>query len=343
MKFVTFEVKTPLGPFSRTGLWVDDLIIDLNTAYGWLLSQEGEAQPQRIADLILPPDMLEIIKMGRSALKAAQLVLNAKESIFRNGLWQERRMFFKIQEVRLLAPLPNPVSLRDFQAFEMHTKKGYELRKETVPEPWYQMPVYYKGNVKSIIGPEDELSWPSYTRKLDYELEFACIVGKKIKNLTLETAKDAIFGYTILNDFSARDIQKKEMACRLGPAKGKDFATSIGPCIVTVDELPDLSEVTMEAWINGECWSEGVFGSIHWSFEEMIVHVSRDECLYPGEIFGSGTVGGGCGLELNRWIQPGDEVKLVVSGVGELVNRIGPYPESPTRLDNSIHQERAMI
>ncbi|MGH9897002.1 MAG: fumarylacetoacetate hydrolase family protein, partial [bacterium] len=187
-------------------------------------------------------------------------------------------------------------------------------------------PVYYKGNHRTIIGPDEDLSWPLNTTKLDYELELACIVGRKGKDVSEQAAQDYIAGYTIMNDFSARDVQFQEMACRLGPAKGKDFATALGPCLLTPDEIPDLGAMTMIARVNGEEWSRGAFGSIHWSFAQMIAHVSRGEAVYPGDVFGSGTVGGGCGLELDRYLQPGDVVELEIQPIGILRNTIGPGP-----------------
>ncbi|MCP9473430.1 MAG: fumarylacetoacetate hydrolase family protein, partial [Nitrospira sp.] len=192
-------------------------------------------------------------------------------------------------------------------------------------------PVYYKGNHRSIIGPEDLLPWPLDTAKLDYELELACIIGRQGRDVSEREAEDYIAGYTIMNDFSARDIQFQEMACRLGPAKGKDFATALGPCLVTRDEIADLGALPMIARVNGEEWSRGRFGTIHWSFSQMIAHVSRGETIYPGDVFGSGTVGGGCGLELDRYLKPGDVVELEIQPIGVLRTRVvgAPGQEGP--------------
>ena len=163
--------------------------------------------------------------------------------------------------------------------------------------------------------------WPRYTRQLDYELELACVIGREGRDLGAEEAPAWIAGYTVMNDWSARDIQRSEMAVRLGPAKGKDFATSLGPCLVTPDEL-DPRNLKMIARINGEVWSQGNAGSSHWTFPQMISHVSMDETIYPGDVFGSGTVGGGSGLELDRWLKPGDVVELEIQGIGVLRNRV---------------------
>jgi 2-keto-4-pentenoate hydratase/2-oxohepta-3-ene-1,7-dioic acid hydratase in catechol pathway len=225
--------------------------------------------------------------------------------------------------VTLLAPLTHPNSMRDFYAFEEHVKTGFAKRGEEIPPAWYELPVYYKGNARTMVGPDTEVLWPRYTQKLDFELELACVIGKEGRNIPVAEAHKYIAGYMIMNDISARDIQRKEMAVRLGPAKGKDFATVIGPALVTVDEVGDVRDLPMTVRVNGEVWSSGNAGTSYWSFDQMIAHVSMDETLYPGDIFGSGTVGRGCGLELDRWIQPGDLVELEIGGLGVLANRIG--------------------
>jgi 2-keto-4-pentenoate hydratase/2-oxohepta-3-ene-1,7-dioic acid hydratase in catechol pathway len=184
------------------------------------------------------------------------------------------------------------------------------------------MPIYYKGNHRSVYGPDEEIPYPSYTEELDYELEVACILGGRGRDLSERDAGAIVFGYTLMNDWSARDIQRKEMAVRLGPAKGKDFATSLGPCIVTADEL-DPSTLRLTARVDGEVWSEGSLGDAHWTFPQMIAHVSRDEDVWPGDLYGSGTFGGGCGLDLGRFLEPGQVVELEADGIGILRNTVG--------------------
>ena len=324
MKLATFQVETVMGRYERLGAVVNDtMLIDLNAAYRWLLDQGGEAQPKRLADVILPPAMLPFIEMGPRALEAARLVLNqfAAGAPAQTGCDGER-LCFALAEVVLLSPLPHPPSLRDFLAFEVHTKSGFDRRGQPMPEAWYKLPVYYKGNAKTFIGHNAPVQWPSYTKKLDYELEWACIIGKQGKNIAVDQAEPHIFGYSVLNDFSARDIQAEEMTCRLGPAKGKDFATAMGPWIVTADEIPDPRNLRMQAFVNGECWSDGNTGTSHWTWAQKIAHVSMDETVYPGDVLGSGTVGRGCGLELDRWLQPGDEVTLAIEGLGKLTNKV---------------------
>lgn len=330
MKLVTFEIKTVLGRFLRAGALVHNAtkVVDLNAAYAWQLAEEGEAQPQRLADVILPSQMNDLIAMGDRALDAAQGVVEQFEKISSDpplGL-NEATLLFSLKEANLRVPF-QPNSFRDFFAFEQHVSVGYKLRNEPIPEAWYKLPVYYKGNHRSVVGPDEPLQWPSYTRKLDYELEFGCVIGKAGRNLSPEQAERHILGYTIVNDFSARDIQKYEMQCRLGPAKGKDFATAVGPCIVTKDELPDINPLEARAFINGKLLSKGVFKDCHFSFAEMISHWSQEESIYPGDLIASGTVGTGCGLENGTWLQPGDEILLEIDGIGQLRNKILPPVE----------------
>ena len=223
-------------------------------------------------------------------------------------------------EVQFLASV-EAGSLRDFIAFEQHIKTMWNRQGNQVPDIWYQMPVYYKGNYRTLMGHDQQITWPRYSELMDYELELACIVGKEGMDIAEEDAAAHIGGYTILNDWSARDTQFAEMVVGLGPAKGKDFASSLGPWVVTPEEF-NPADARMTARINGEIWSDGNIGTIHWSFPKMIAHTSMDETLYPGDILGSGTVGGGCGAELERYLQAGDVVELEVEGIGVLRNRV---------------------
>jgi 2-keto-4-pentenoate hydratase/2-oxohepta-3-ene-1,7-dioic acid hydratase in catechol pathway len=330
MKLVTFEIATPVGRFQRLGalLTNDEYILDLNATYAWWLKKDGVGFSKRLADVVVPSSMRGFIEGGQRTLDEANTILdhvkaewNLQEAVRFKGENGENLVFHR-SNVKLLTPLPNPNSLRDFLAFEAHTKTGYERRGGQIPEQWYRLPVYYKGNHRSLIGPDEPVVWPRYTQKLDYELELACIIGKQGRDISEEDASGHIFGYAILNDFSARDIQMEEMICRLGPAKGKDFATAVGPYIVTADEIPDPRNLRMIARINGEVWSDGNSGTSHWTWAQMIAHVANEETLYPSDILGSGTVGGGCGYELDRWIQPNDVVELEIEGLGKLRNPI---------------------
>ncbi len=326
MKLVSFSIKTSVGTFVRAGALhgeTGEAIVDLNMAYTAMLADRNEAQPYRLAKAILPSTMLELLEGGPSAMAAAReaFAYATAGGASLQGPEGEAVVYAR-NSVRLLAPLPNPTSLRDFIAFEDHIAATSKRRGQPIPPEWYKAPVYYKGNHRTIMGPDEDLAWPLETTKLDYELELACVIGRQGRNISEREAPDYIAGYTVMNDFSARDVQFQEMACRLGPAKGKDFATAIGPCLVTPDEIPDLNALTMVARVNGQAWSKGRFGSIHWSFAQMIAHVSRGETLYPGDLFGSGTVGGGCGLELDRYLSPGDVVELEIEPIGVLRTRV---------------------
>jgi fumarylacetoacetate (FAA) hydrolase len=220
----------------------------------------------------------------------------------------------RLDKVRLRAPVPRPPSVRDFYAFERHVREARAQRGLEVAPEWYQIPVFYFSNPAAISGPDDEVSFPKTSSAWDYELEAAVVIG----------ADGKIAGFTIMNDWSARDLQKMEMAVGLGPAKGKDFATSLGPVLVTPDELGDL-RLEMTARVNGEERSRGNLADMHWSWDDLVAHAARDTRLVPGDVLGSGTVGTGCILEHGdgRWLRPGDVVELEIEGIGVLRNAVG--------------------
>ena len=230
------------------------------------------------------------------------------------------------------APVLRPPSLRDFYAFEGHVRTMWERRGGEIPEAWYRLPVFYFSNISTISGPEQPVWCPAASRELDYELEVAAIIDTPAIDLTPGRAEEAIGGYTIFNDWSARDLQREETAVRLGPAKGKDFASSFGPYLVTPDELADARrgtgfDLTMTAEVNGVETSRGRWSDAQFSFAEMLARASADVGLRPGELIGSGTVGTGCLLEvrdttIGRYLEPGDEVVLRVERLGALRNPI---------------------
>jgi 2-keto-4-pentenoate hydratase/2-oxohepta-3-ene-1,7-dioic acid hydratase in catechol pathway len=326
MKLVTFEISTTAGIAQRIGALSHHGVIDLNAGYIlYLMESLAPTQAYEKAATLLPPDMIGLLHSGTRGMEAARLTLEYIDS----KLGQKpisgpegERVVYEVTDVTIKAPVPRPNSLRDFITFEGH--KSLSGRREVPPE-WYQMPVYYKGNPDTVIGPDDIIPWPSYTDLLDYELEYGIYILKEGKNIPREKAEEYIAGYTIFNDISARDIQMQEMACRLGPAKGKDSCSIMGPCLVTPDEV-DSGNMPMTARINGETWSEGNSGTSHWTWPQIIEFASMEETLYPGDFLGSGTVERGCGLELDRWIQPGDVIELEVKGLGTLRNRVGDKP-----------------
>ena len=225
-------------------------------------------------------------------------------------------------EVTWLCPFDAIASLRDFLAFESHVKLGAARRGGEVPAYWYEAPVYYKGNHRSIIGPEEICPWPSYTTMLDFELELAMVIGTRGRDVPAAEGASHVFGFTVMNDFSARDIQSKEMSAWLGPAKGKDFATALGPCIVTASEVGAAPDLQMICRVNGEEWGRARSSQMHWSWEQIIEHASRDEDIFPVDVYGSGTPGGCCGLDIGRNLSPGDEVELEIESIGVLRNPI---------------------
>jgi fumarylacetoacetate (FAA) hydrolase len=219
----------------------------------------------------------------------------------------------EVGDVRLRAPVPHPPSVRDFYAFERHVATARAQRGLEMAPEWYRIPVFYFSNPAAVLGPDEAVGFPPESSAWDYELEAAVVVG----------ADGGIAGFTVLNDWSARDLQKMEMAVGLGPAKGKDFGTSIGPVLVTPDELGDL-RLEMVARVNGEERSRGNLADMHWSWDELVAHAARNTRLQAGDVLGSGTVGTGCILEHGdgRWLQSGDVVELEVEGIGVLRNTV---------------------
>lgn len=247
------------------------------------------------------------------------------------GALGERRptgVAYRLTEVELLAPIPQPRTLRDFYSFEAHVKTARANRGLGMVPEWYEAPVFYFSNPNAIYGPSATVPKPR-TAKLDFELEVAVVIGKECRDLQPDQAEEVIAGYLIMNDWSARDVQAQEMKVGLGPAKAKDFATSLGPWLVTPDELADTvhrgrPHLVMTARINGQEVARGNLGDLHFSFGEMLARASQDCTLYPGEVIGSGTVGTGCLLETgaHRWLEPGDCVELEVERLGILRNTI---------------------
>lgn len=229
---------------------------------------------------------------------------------------------FAIDEIEFGPPLAL-ASLRDFVGFEDHAAAGAKRRGEELSSTWHDRPFYYKGNHRTIVAHEHAVPKPSFTDELDFELEIACIIGRQIIDADETTARDAIFGFTIMNDWSARDIQRAEMGSRLGPSKSKDFATSLGPWIVTADECGHDPSFSLEARLNGKSLCRAQLSDIYWTFAKTISFVSQGEPVLPGDVFGSGTPFGGCMLDRGGpWLQSGDVVELEVSGIGVLRNTI---------------------
>jgi len=242
-----------------------------------------------------------------------QLAAQTLQSFFTGGGTARRHAEYALADVEFRAPVLHPPSVRDFYAFEEHVKTARAARGLDVPPEWYEIPVFYFSNPAAIYGPGDEIPSPPDTNELDYELEVAAIIG----------AEGRIGAFTIMNDWSARDLQRAEMRVGLGPSKGKDFGTSLGPIVVTLDEF-DGSSGTMVARVNGEERSRGELADMYHSWEAIAAHAARNTKLHPGDVLGSGTVGTGCILEHGdgRWLQRGDVVELEVVGIGVLRNTV---------------------
>jgi 2-keto-4-pentenoate hydratase/2-oxohepta-3-ene-1,7-dioic acid hydratase in catechol pathway len=288
---------------------------------GWL-KDDGVVDMQLAGNGALPDDVLAFIDEHEKYF-----------SVFKEKNLEEVPPTYKLDEVRLLAPLPNPRSFRDYIGFEQHLLNATARFGHSIAEEWYQMPVFYFTNHQAIYGPDDEIQKPPTETKLDYELEMACIIGKKGKNIKAANADEYIFGYTVFNDWTARSIQGPEMKVHLGPAKGKDFANAIGPCIVTKDEMDKYVQddgkfnVRMTSKINGQLICDGNFNTIYYTFAQMIERASENNVtLYPGDILGSGTVGWGSlietGGEAHRFLEPGDVVEFEIEGIGVLRNKV---------------------
>lgn len=317
MKLVTFET----GAERKLGALVgDDRVLDLAAA---------AADPAFAS-------MQALIEAGERALDRARGL----------AAQQPDRAILPLSGVRLLAPLPRPIRLRDCSLFLAHMEKALakwaQSLAEAEPDPkaalealmatgkyslkqiFRDQVIYYNGDHLAVSGPGQDIVWPSYSEWMDYELEWACVIGPGGHDIKAADAARHIFGYTIFNDWSARDVQLPVMDANLGPGEGKDFAAGngLGPCIVTPDELPDPYALTMTARVNGEEWSRGSTSTMHHSFEDAVVQFSREKPLHAGEVIGSGTVLSGCGFELGRRLADGDLVELEIEHIGVLANRV---------------------
>lgn len=240
-----------------------------------------------------------------------------------------------LADVDLRAPVPVPPSIRDFYAFEQHVVTARRARGLDVDPDWYELPVFYFSNPHAVVATGDDVAVPPRCGALDFELEVAAVVGRGGRDLDPEAAEAAIAGFTVMNDWSCRDVQRREMRLGLGPAKGKDFATTLGPFLVTPDELAPRRagrayDLAMTATVNGREYSRATLADIHWSFGELLAYASRGAPVATGDVIGSGTAGTGCILELSLvhgadaypWLEPGDEVTLAVDGLGSITNRV---------------------
>jgi 2-keto-4-pentenoate hydratase/2-oxohepta-3-ene-1,7-dioic acid hydratase in catechol pathway len=324
VRLVTFDAQS--GP--RLGAWVnhDSEIVDLAAAANRRFGTESPAFAS----------MQSLIDAGPAAWENAREITE----------WAEGDAVLRTTDCKILAPLPRPLQFRDFLSFPGHVKgcrittaelsiatsadpeaKRAEMEAAgffDVPPDYFDGPGYYICNRLAVIGTDTDVEWPAYSNFIDYELEWAAVIGKEANGVSRDNASDYIFGYTIFNDWSARDEQTRLMASSvsMGVGGGKDFANSLGPCIVTADEIADPYDLEMRAYINGELVSTGNTSGMHYRFEDHIAYLNRIGTLYPGEVLGSGTVGGGCSLETRRAVQPGDTITLEVESIGSIRNTV---------------------
>jgi fumarylacetoacetate (FAA) hydrolase len=292
------------------------------------VTQAGVVAGERIVSLNYPT-VLELLRDPEGLAQARQALGNE------SGQYFAQRKEYTLNEVVLLSPIPEPPSVRDFYAFEQHVKAARARRGLGMIPEWYEIPTFYFSNNSEIYGHDEPVPYPIGSNELDIELEIACVIGREGKDIALEEAASYIAGYIIMNDWSARDFQREDMKLNLGPGKGKDFATSLGPWLVTPGELAsrrsgtgasERYDMTMLARVNGKEISRGNFNQIYYSFPQMIARASRNARLRVGDVLGSGTVGTGCllelGTEVHPWFQRGDVIELEIEGIGVLRNRI---------------------
>jgi 2-keto-4-pentenoate hydratase/2-oxohepta-3-ene-1,7-dioic acid hydratase in catechol pathway len=335
VKFGRIQIATPDGDQSRIVAVQPDrgAVVDLGRAYALTLLRRGATAEAaaRVARAVFPSSMADALAAGPAFRDAADQAMDAADDAMT-----------PIGELTWAAAVDPPV-IRDGLTFPLHMQHFSEKVGGGLPNPQiFKTPPYFKGSTGVVFGHDAEVPYPSFTDFLDYELEIGVVVGGTGHNLTPDEARDRVFGYTIFNDFSARDLQAAEMGMGMGPQKCKDFAYGIGPWIVTADELAPLAQLSGSVRVNGELWSScsadgGIFAP-----DELLAWVSLGDNLQPGDLVGLGTLGNGSGLEIDRRLSPGDVLELQLDGVGVLRNRIGareaagwwpqekPYPVTAT-------------
>jgi 2-keto-4-pentenoate hydratase/2-oxohepta-3-ene-1,7-dioic acid hydratase in catechol pathway len=331
MRLLQFATTSDAGRRHHLGALVDGsadegTVVDVAAAVRSMLEHDGVSRAgiAALGPALGPDGMLEFIEGGAATRDAAERAL---EHVATSGAERDpsgARLHYDAATLELLPAITGPPMLRDFMAFEQHLLNVFPRLGREIPPEWYERPVYYKANTGSLGAHRQSIGFPGYAQRLDFEFEFAAILGRDGTNIREDRAGAHIFGYTIYNDLSAREIQQREMTVGLGPAKGKDFhgAHVLGPVVVTADEFADPYALAMTGTVNDAIWTTGSSADMHWRFEQMIAYASSYEPLRAGEVFGSGTVGGGSGAEQDRWLEPGDVVSLTVAGLGTLTNRV---------------------
>ncbi|KQQ60210.1 fumarylacetoacetate hydrolase [Pseudomonas sp. Leaf127] len=319
MKLGRFVVEGLDGPVQRICMVLPEQgrVIDLRAAEALRLQSQGATREAalRYASTVFPESMSAAIALGQQFLDTAHQAAHAFGD-------DASRSIDTLQ----WGPACDPSVVRDGLTFTKHIRQFHERMNITPTPALLDIPGYFKGSPWTVIGHDAEVPWPAKGQRVDYELEIGWVIGQRAHNILPEDARSHIFGLTIFNDFSARDLQANEFAIGMGPTKSKDFAYGIGPWITTIDEFTNLNDIKMSVRVNGETWGEGDSSEMLWTPEELIAYVSIGDHVQPGDVIGSGTMGNGSALELGRSLNPGDVVELEVSGVGVLRNRIGQRP-----------------
>ena len=323
MKLARFAVPSPLGEMRRVGALDGNAVVDLAAAYAWQLADRGVHEARALAEAIIPADMTAFLSRWPVAREAAEAALAFARHMEPGAVSPlGARIAYRPDEHRLVIPL-RPRRIKDYLVYEEHKKKSMARKGLEMPGLWYEMPTYTNRNICGLADPGEDIVWPAYSEKLDFEFELAAVIGRTGRDVKAADAHAYIAGFTIYNDFSARDIQAKEGHIGAGAGKSKDFdqGNVLGPVIVTPDEI-DGADIAMELRVDGEVWARGHTRGMRFSWGQIIENATRGETMYPGDVFASGTMDNGCSLELGRWIEPGAVIEMEASGIGTLRNRV---------------------
>jgi len=335
MKLVTYVTTPAAGrDAGRAGVVHNDLILDVAALSLWA-ARNGTALPDIAGTRGLPATVLELLTLGPEAMAGLRAALETAGTARTVDLTAEAGLAHARSAVTLRTPVPNPPTIRDFYAFEQHVKAARARRNVGMIPEWYEVAVFYFSNTAALYGADEPIPYPRLSHELDFELEMAAVIGREGQDIAAADAPAYIAGYMVMNDWSARDVQRQEMKMNLGPAKGKDFATSLGPWLVTPDELADRRvgsgkderyDLAMTGRINGDQLTNDNAKTMYFSFPQMIERAAQHVRLRPGDVIGSGTCGTGCILELgterHRWLQPGDVAEMEIERLGVLRNSI---------------------
>ena len=341
MKLVTYvPAGAPHHAEGRAGVLAGNgggQVFDLGALGVWA-ARNGVALPDVNGAAGLPTTVLALLQLGADGMAGARAALSAADKGRPEDVTLEAGepvIVHEMRDIELRTPVQNPPSLRDFYVFEQHVKAARARRGVGMIPEWYEIPVFYFSNTSELYGTDEPVRYPPHSQEVDFELEMAAVIGREGRDISADDAPSYIAGYMVMNDWSARDLWRKEQPLNMGPAKGKDFATSLGPWLVTPDELDDRRvgsgkderyDLEMRGWINGDQLTSDNAKTMYYGFPQMIERASQDARLRPGDVIGSGTCGTGCILELgterHRWLLPGDVVEMEIERLGKLRNTL---------------------